>query len=136
MERLSDMKPCNTCTVDRQVGNPYIWQCECERCLRPSQWKDKCVNKLWQYERLQEQGRLLKLPCAVGDVVYIIDRVSKEKIIPITVSNFKIFAGGLKMECVDKWYGGYMFWEADLRKTVFFTREEAEAAIKEMEVGT
>lgn len=27
------------------------------------------VRKLAEYENLQEQGRLLKLPCAVGDTV-------------------------------------------------------------------
>ena len=30
----------------------------------------KCCNKLAEYEDLEEQGRLLRLPCKVGDSVY------------------------------------------------------------------
>lgn len=29
-----------------------------------------CVEKLAEYEDLEEQGKLLRLPCAVGDTVY------------------------------------------------------------------
>ncbi|MEH2957812.1 hypothetical protein [Candidatus Merdisoma sp. JLR.KK006] len=32
----------------------------------------ECIDKLGQLEDLEEQGRLLKLPCAVGDTVYCI----------------------------------------------------------------
>lgn len=31
-----------------------------------------CVEKLAEYEDLEEQGKLLKLPCAVGDTVYLV----------------------------------------------------------------
>lgn len=52
MERLSDKNPCNTCTIDRQIGNPYRWQCECDRCQKPDNWKDECIEKLKQYEKI------------------------------------------------------------------------------------
>lgn len=60
MEKLSDKNPCNNCNVDRQIGNPYRWQCECDSCMKPSRWKDECVKKLKEYEDLEEQGKLLK----------------------------------------------------------------------------
>ena len=31
----------------------------------------ECFNKLGEYENLEEQGKLLKLPCTVGDTVYV-----------------------------------------------------------------
>lgn len=33
---------------------------------------EKIVDKLARYEDLEEQGRLLKLPCKVGDTVYCV----------------------------------------------------------------
>ena len=30
----------------------------------------KCMERLAEYEDLEEQGKLLKLPCAVGDMIY------------------------------------------------------------------
>lgn len=72
MDRISDKNPCSTCTADRQIGNPYRHQCECDRCLKPDRWKDECLKKLSEYEGLEKQGKLLKLPCAVGDTVYVL----------------------------------------------------------------
>ena len=37
----------------------------------------RCCNKLAEYEDLEEQGLLLKLPCKVGDIVYKICPQSK-----------------------------------------------------------
>ena len=33
---------------------------------------EQCFNKLAEYEDLEEQGLLLRLPCKVGDTVYVI----------------------------------------------------------------
>lgn len=32
------------------------------------------LDKLAMYEDLEEQGKLLKLPCSVGDTVYILNQ--------------------------------------------------------------
>lgn len=34
------------------------------------------INKCADYEDLEEQGKLLKLPCAVGDTVYVIKQIN------------------------------------------------------------
>ncbi len=34
--------------------------------------KEELVERLAEYEDLEEQGKLLKLPCAVGDTVYVL----------------------------------------------------------------
>ena len=33
-------------------------------------WNHKALKKLKEYEDLEEQGMLLRLPCKVGDIVY------------------------------------------------------------------
>ena len=70
------------------------------------------LRKLKDYEDLEEQGRLIKLPCKVGDTVYLIK--NNETIVERKAD--MMFLGVL--------------WE-EFRKEWFPTREEAEAKLKE-----
>lgn len=80
-------------------------------------------DKLEHYEILEEQGRLIELPCAVGDTVYDIagKEIRKQIVdgVEYTKDGFFIYANE------DEWIG--MF--GDL---VFLTKEEAEAKLKEL----
>lgn len=77
------------------------------------------LEKLAHYEDLEEQGRLIELPCAVEDIVYAADA---EPIIPLMVSKIGVY--------LDGGYGGD--WESfsSFGKTIFLTPEAAEAALK------
>lgn len=35
-------------------------------------WSEQALKKLWDLENKKEQGKLIELPCKVGDTVYII----------------------------------------------------------------
>ena len=105
-----------------------------------TRWLDRnkwIAKKCDEYARTEEQGKLLKLPCAVGDTVYRISKGAKQLIIPLKVMNFKIFNNNLvesfKMECVDEWGGGYAYHKTDIGRDVFFTHQEAEVKLAEME---
>lgn len=121
--RLSDKNPCNSCKVDRQIGNPNRWECECSGCDKPNDWKNGCIKKLAEYENAEEEGRLVMLPCKIGTTVYVITYA------------------WLYGEVGDKAEKSYFVKEIpfkyglinEFNKTVFFTREEAEKALKEME---
>lgn len=82
------------------------------------------VRKLAEYENLEEQKKLLKPPCAVGDTVYTIysdeDGSFIEESKVEEVSTHRIW--------IDSMYFDY----SDIGKTVFLTQEAAEAALKEM----
>lgn len=94
----------------------------------------KIYRKLAEYEDLEEKGKLLKLPCAIGDKLYIltddsptgIEETVCEKII-VFKNNFKIIA-----PCqYDNW--GKAKWilkSSKFEKIVFLSQEEAEAALK------
>ena len=90
-------------------------------------------EKLKDYEDAEEQGRFVKLPCKVGDTVY---GMSMGKFISLTVNEISIFCIkgekiiNAKCQSNDE-FRNYVEWE--FGKTVFFTREEAEAKLKEME---
>lgn len=77
--------------------------------------------KLKDYEDLEEGGKLIELPCADGDVVYWRNVAGELKKAIICGYN-------LSAECDDG--RGYTIRPEIIGKTVFSTREEAEAALK------
>lgn len=89
-------------------------------------------EKLKDYEDSEEQGRLIKLPCKVGDTVY---GISMGKVITLTVVEFSIFCmKGIRIinaKCQnDDEFRNYVEWE--FGKTVFLTKSEAEARLEEL----
>lgn len=89
-------------------------------CVYAGTYIKSLEEQLKRYKDLEEQGKLLKLPCAVGDTVYVlrIDNaaymMNNEKVWEIIEERFEI----RHFDCIEK--------------TVFLTREEAEAALKEL----
>lgn len=81
----------------------------------------ECIDKLGQLEDLEEQGLLLKLPCKTGDTVYTVYSISEDRQL---IYDFKLDALRLALNVIKGEFG----------KTIFLTKEEAEAALKELEV--
>ena len=80
-------------------------------------------EKLKYYEDLEEQGRLLVLPCKVGDTVY--------EILEETVPNHYFYISEPKVQDVSVKAVKYADeWEPDDYENLYFTREEAEAALE------
>lgn len=72
------------------------------------------AEKLCEYEDLEEQGKLPKLPCKVGDDVYYILGIPNKTPCAIDKCTFEL-------SDINK-----------IGKTLFLTREEAEAKLKEL----
>lgn len=95
------------------------------------------ARKLAEYEDLEEQGKLLKLPCAVGDEVYLLLEkmtggfdILKSRFLKYTMTD-KCVSFSVWCDC--KEIGNALeFSENDFGKTVFLTEEAAEAALKEL----
>ena len=89
--------------------------------------KDKQIyEKLREYEDLEEQGLLVKLPCKVGDKVYIIidDTIPEPHfyIEEYEVQDLSVF----EIKFADDWI---KYSEQEM----FFSRAQAEQKLKEME---
>ena len=85
----------------------------------------EALEKVENYKDLEEQGLLLRLPCKVGDMVYVIEdskRINPMEIETICVGDYHI----------SMWHVWHKFDLDDLGKTVVLTREEAEAKLKEL----
>lgn len=97
--------------------------------------KAEMAKEIRAWRNAEEQGLLVRLPCKVGDTVYVPTSV--------LVSEFKITAIFCDI------HGTYFYWlfycgiyertsgfsERDIGKTVFLTREEAEKELEEMKNG-
>lgn len=84
---------------------------------RVSIWtkNQQLIDKLAYYEDLEEQGRLIKLPCKVGDTVY---HVVQGRI--VEVSNVDLFF--LLLSVVENRFNN----------SVFLTKSEAKAKLEEL----
>lgn len=83
------------------------------------------AEKLCEYEDLEEQGRLTKLPCKVGDIVWYADNEIKIESIKIQEKSSIVYQGS----SINGGYGKFWFNSSDLGKTVFLTEAEAYAKL-------
>ena len=139
--------------TDRSWRNLDAWECcgQNFHCSRKLNDDGGCINgcivpKLYkhlaEYEDLEEQGLLLKLPCKVGTTVYVIDTIYE--------------CDNDYMDCIMEFPDRYQCERGfkceyeheklvvrpesfdfkmlnNFNKTVFLTKEEAEKALKRLE---
>lgn len=108
---------------------------DCSKC-----GLEKALEKLADYEDLEEQGLLVKLPCKVGDTVYRVNAGAKQPIIPMTVSEIHFLCykneRAVRFDAIDKEYMGESCYRLeDIGRIVFLTHEEAEKKLEEMKNG-
>lgn len=99
----------------------------------------KMYRKLAEYEDLEEQGKLLKLPCKPHDKLYWISdqdedaEFSYEPIEEVEVCNIDYNGYSLQLWFADKGAKEFPVLEvSSIGKELFYTREEAEATLKEL----
>lgn len=101
------LEGCEHSTCSMEEG--YQCQHQCEGDI---------IEKLAQYEELEEQGLLLRLPCKVGDIVYrIINQRDNYDDTVYQIVSSTIF----ELSMIDK-----------IGKTVFLTQTEAEQKLNEI----
>lgn len=122
MERLTRRSVNGTGVYATPSGEPVKWENN----------RHNVLQKLADYEDLDKQGRLVKLPCKVGDTVY---GISMGKIITLTVNEISIFylkgekIINVKCQSNDE-FRNYV--EREFGKTVFLTEPEAKERLKEL----
>lgn len=109
-----------------------------ELVLKSNPYREIC-EKLKAYEDLEEQGKLLRLPCKVGDTVYPIMVVGAEfgnlkyEIYEAKVRRFHIDSIHLCVEITIAETAQIIELVAEtFGETFFLTREEAETALERM----
>ena len=95
----------------------------------------KLAEKLKEYEDLEEQGVLLRLPCKVGDYVYDIKYNNRIRRSQVTRYDMAQNIGKKYKEHIHTIFNGFhgCFPISDIGKIVFLTQAEAEEALERME---
>lgn len=97
----------------------------------------KYLRKLKYYEDLEEQGRLVILPCNRGDKIYFIKSAFSMAHFPIEAKVTSICGIDCDSDVMYSSITEYnkidrRFKSSDIGKTVFLTKSEAEAKLKEL----
>lgn len=95
------------------------------------------LEKLADYEDLEEQGLLVRLPCKVGDTVYRVNAGAKQPIIPMTVSEIHFLCykneRAVRFDAIGKEDMGESCYRLeDIGRIIFITYEETEKKLEEM----
>ena len=123
MSRLTRRAENGTAVYATPSGEPVKWENN----------RRKVLQKLADYEDLEEKGLIFKSPYKIGDVIYLC--ISK-RIIELKISciefrhDRKPFYRTYKVNTGEV---GNSFGVDDIGKTVFLTKEEAEQELKRME---
>lgn len=135
MERLTEV------TIEDGVK---LYDISSELCLSRTTQVEKIatiLKKLADYEDLEEQGRLIKLPCKVGDKIFLDFAGFGKDVDKFTVKDFHLdcFKNGETIlfcdyESNDRTLSGQID-VMEFGKTVFLTKSEAEAKLKELRGG-
>lgn len=131
MKRLTDSTEYCTSWSDCEMPEECVFLQNC--------YDRKIYNRLREYEDAEEKGLLIRLPCKVGDKAYYVHREYLEnadkwinKIDEVEVDSFVV---NINLFVNVSLYIGVDRFGKTLTpyKTLFFTREEAEKALAEME---
>lgn len=97
----------------------------CIKCAEEHEQLAEWLEELKSYKDLNEQGLLVRLPCKVGDSVFIIvgKDISKQGIRKIEISDNSIIFKTNRQKRI--------FNVAEFGKTVFLAREDAEKKLEE-----
>lgn len=113
-ERLTNQKWSDDIDLTQEYGYQHIYK------------------RLYEYEDLEEQGLIVRLPCKVGDTIYYISNKS-----PITGNRvcYVHKVKGYYFDGNNLYYDLGIFREKVGSKNICFTAEEAEATLKELRGG-
>lgn len=105
------------------------------------------LEKLADYEDLEEQGLLVRLPCKVGDTVWVVtspinvfgydeyDGDAEYEVYESFLSSVSYYASGEQFRIYAKVTNSFIvayFRECDFGESIFLTREEAVNKLEEM----
>lgn len=120
MERLTESNPS---WIDDE-----LWERACEPDCEEI---DAVYRRLKEYEDLEEQGLLLRLPYPLGtEYIYFVD-IKDKKVYKLDAEKIEVNITPIRKKILYTIDGCEFLFE-DFKKAVFLTKSEAEAKLKEL----
>ena len=143
MSRLNRIYFSPSCGEEEQMAERLTIRCgSAVGAIRPDDMGlQRILQKLAYYEDLEESGRLIELPCKVGDTVYLVYEIDEFEDTFYGIDIGEVFAIGIDENFVmwisARYESGLKYYHTldEIGKAVFLTPEEAEAKLKEMKDG-
>ena len=134
MERLTEKQSSgfDLKSMNGEWCNKYCEQQRVQTCNECGIYQ--AIQKLAEYEDLEEQGLLLRLSCKIGDTIWYVDNDDDDYPIKLEIDTISIDDNkSIWYYANDDVYGKFGFIDSDFGKTVFLTQAEAEQKLKEIE---
>ena len=134
MERLTEKQSSgyDLKAMNGEYCNRYCEQQRVQTCNECGIYQ--AIQKLAEYEDLEEQGLLLRLSCKIGDTIWYVDNDDDDYPIKLEIDTISIDDNkNIWYYANDDVYGKFGFIDSDFGKTAFLTKAEAEQKLKEME---
>ena len=131
-KEVADMNYNDADKFDSNDSVENYMKANCMKCAEQHEKLAEWLEELKSYKEAEEHGLLVRLPCKVGDTVYVPTRnfISELRIITISVDMHGTYFGWRLNSGIYPNLDGFS--GSKLGKTVFFTREEAEKKLEEM----
>lgn len=122
----------------------------CIKCAEEHEKLAEWLEELKSYKGLEEQGLIVRLPCKVGDTVWVVtspinvfgydkyDGDAEYEVYESFLSSVSYYASGEQFRIYAKVTNSFIaayFRECDFGESIFLTREDAEKKLEEMQNG-
>ena len=134
-EKIGNTNCVKGCGSNCKYGFQHCSKEDWENC----QTIDDIIDKLADYEDLEEQGKLVILPCKIGDTIYEVSYENREFVIKEHIVKEFIYRTyrfpRIEIYCENE--NGFLVCNniGKLDECLFLTQAEAEAKLKELRGG-
>lgn len=145
-KEVADMNYNDAEKFDSNDSVENYMKANCMKCAEQHEKLAEWLEELKSYKEAEEQGLLMRLPCKVGDTVWVVtspinvfnecDGAAEYEVYESYLSSVTYYTCGEQFRINAKVTNSFIveyFRECDFGKTVFLTREEAEKKLEEME---
>ena len=146
-KEVADMNYNDAEKFDSNDSVENYMKANCMKCAEEHEHLAKWLEELKFYKDLEEHGLFVRLPCKVGDTVWVVtspinvfgydeyDGDAEYEVYEFFLSSVSYYASGEQFRIYAKVTNSFIvayFRECDFGKSIFLTREEAEKKLEEM----
>ena len=132
MNRLTKRTTCGTANL--AYPESCYFKSGAKDQIAVSAYRQQAIERLAEYEDMEEQGLLVRLPCKIGATVYRFQRYFNDATLKSEIKIKPCVVESVSTKCIITTDHVVMLF-SNFGKNVFLTREEAEKALEARKNG-